>query len=183
MDRRALLAATGAALAGLAGCGADGGSETPTQTATTEPTGTPTATATAQPTLSPPDQSYRPQLLEVALVSTWAEEGDLEANRTEQVRRGQPAVIAFRYRIRIPQGTVNLKEGVDIIHDGDLVVRENTEVDRYVDSAGLHTWETAMTLETGDWPTGDVTASVAIGELQLHRTSNVVTTTFEVTAE
>ncbi|WP_435068643.1 hypothetical protein [Haloplanus sp. C73] len=181
MDRRALLAATGTALAGLAGCGADGSSETPT--ATTEPTRTPTATATAQPTLSPPDQNYRPQLLDVALVSTWSEAGDLEANRTEQVRRGQPAVIAFRYRIRIPEGTVNLKEGIDIIHDGELVVRENTEVDRYVDSAGLHTWETAMTLETGDWPTGEVTASVAIGELQLHRTSNTVATRFEVTAE
>jgi len=176
MHRRALLAATGTCLAGLAGCGADGSTETTTPTSISTQT-----TTTPPPTLTPPEQSYRPQLLDVGLVSTWAEAGDLSENRVEQVRRGRPAVIAFRYRMRIPEGTVNLKEGIDIIADDELVMRRNNEVDRTVDTAGLHTWETGITIETADWPTGQVTASVAIGELQLHRTSDPMATTFEVT--
>jgi hypothetical protein len=121
-------------------------------------------------------------LLDAALVSTWSEPGDLTANRIANVRRGQPAVVAFRYRIRIPAGTVNLKEGVDVVHDEGLVVRRFRDVDRYVDAAGLHTWEDAMTFDTADWPAGALTATAAIGELQLHRTSDGVSTTFEVTS-
>jgi len=184
MDRRALLAAAGACLSGLAGCSTAGSSGSPTSTHTSTQTATSTATATAtpRPTPTPPDRRYQPQLLDVALVSRWSAEGDIEANQIDELRRGQPAVIAFRYRLRLPEGTVNLKEGIDVIHDGDLVVRQNREVDRYVGSAGLHTWEDAVTLETADWPTGAVTASVAIGELQLHRTSDALATTFEVTS-
>jgi hypothetical protein len=91
-------------------------------------------------------------------------------------------VIAFRYRLRVPGGTVNLKEGVEVYDGDDLIVRHNREVDRTVESAGVYTWEDAVTLDTADWPTGRVTASVAIGELQLHRTSDAVTTRFEVTS-
>jgi hypothetical protein len=181
MDRRALLAAAGACLSGLAGCGSTDPAES-TDRATA--TGTPTAdpTTTPLPTRTPPDQRYRPQLLDVALVSTWSEPGDLTANRTESVRRGQPAVVAYRYRIRIPQGTINLKEGVDVLDGDDLVVRRSRDIDRYVESAGLHTWEDAMTFDTAEWPVGELTATVAVGELQLHRVSNRVSTTFDVTA-
>jgi hypothetical protein len=186
MDRRSFLVGTAAGLSGLAGCGSagsspetDDGTATGGPTATTTPTATPTATPA--PTATPPERRYFPQLLDVALVSTWSEPGDLTANRIRSVRRGQPAVVAFRYRIRIPEGTINLKEGVDVVHDGDLLVRRFRDVDRHVDSAGLHTWEDAMTFETADWPTGNLTATVAIGELQLHRTSDGVSTTFEVT--
>lgn len=179
MERRALLAG----LAGLAGCGSAGsgpsGNGTPRITST--PASTPTPTGTPAPTVTPPERRYLPQLLDVALVSTWAEPGDLTANRVESIRRGQPAVVAFRYRLRIPEGTINLKEGVDVVHGGDLVVRQFRDVDRHVDTAGLHTWEDAMTFETGDWPTGALTATAAIGELQLHRTSDGVSRTFEVT--
>jgi len=187
MDRRALLAAAGACLTGLAGCGSAGSSPSATATQTAESstptrTATSTTTPTPEPTRTPPDQRYRPQLLDVALVSTWSEPGDLTANRTESVRRGQPAVVAYRYRMRIPEGTINLKEGVDVLDGDDLVVRRSTEVDRYVDSAGLHTWEDATTFDTTGWPTGELTATVAIGELQLHRVSNRISTTFEVIA-
>jgi len=188
MDRRAFLAAAGACLSGLAGCGSAGSSSstaTPTRTPTSTATGTATPTATAtpspDPTVTPPDRQYTPQLLDVALVSTWSTAGDLAANRIESVRRGRPAVVAFRYRMRVPQGTINLKEGVDVLDGDDLVVRRSRDMDRYVDSAGLHTWEDAMTFDTTEWPPGDVTASVAIGELQLHRVSEDVSTTFEVT--
>lgn len=184
MDRRTLLAAAGAALAGLAGCGSAESSDeaTPTPTASTTPTATPTPTASAMPTITPPERRYQPQLLAVALVSTWSEPGDLDANRRDSVRRGQPAVVAFRYRLRVPSGTVNLKEGIDV-SDGDrLLVRRNRERDRTVEEAGLHTWEDAVTLSTDDWPTGDLTATVAIGELQLHRTSDSMSVSFEVTS-
>ncbi|WP_251343080.1 hypothetical protein [Haloplanus halophilus] len=176
MDRRAFLAAAGA---GLAGCGSTGETDA---TATGSPTRTATATptVTATPTRTPPERRYQPQLLAVALVSTWSEPGDLTANRIDRLQRGQPAVVAFRYRIRIPEGTINLKEGVDVIHDDDLVVRRFRDVDRRVDAAGLYTWEDAMAFETDAWPTGDLTASVAVGELQLHRTSDSLTTTFEL---
>jgi hypothetical protein len=183
MDRRAFLAG----IAGLAGCGSAGTGPstdgTPTGTATPPETATATSTPTGtpEPTVTPPERRYLPQLLDVALVSTWAEPGDLTANRVERIQRGQPAVVAFRYRLRVPEGTINLKEGVDVVHDGDLVVRRFRDVDRRVDTAGLHTWEDAMTFETGDWPTGELTATAAIGELQLHRTSDGVSTTFEIT--
>lgn len=190
MDRRVFLAGAGACLSGLAGCGSASssspGAATSTQESTPTRTATPTATATATPTddetLTPPDQRYRPQLLDAALVSTWAESGDLTANRIGSVRRGQPAVVAYRYRMRIPQGTVNLKEGIDVLDGDDLVVRRSQEVDRYVDAPGLYTWEGATTFDTADWPTGELTATVAIGELQLHRVSDRVSTTFEVTS-
>jgi hypothetical protein len=180
MDRRAFLVAAGA---GLAGCGStatpdDESVRTETTTATATPTAT--ATATPTPTRTPPERRYLPQLLDVSLVSTWSEPGDLAANRIDQVRRGQPAVVAFRYRLRVPEGTVNLKEGVDVTADDELVVRRFRDVDRTVDSAGLYTWEDAMTFETAEWPTGSLTASVAVGELQLHRTSDSVATTFEL---
>ncbi|GAB6861225.1 hypothetical protein ACFR97_14255 [Haloplanus litoreus] len=182
MDRRAFLVAAGA---GLAGCGSttspDGESErTATGTATPTSTATPTPVETATPTRTPPERRYLPQLLDVALVSTWSEPGDLAAKRIDQVRRGQPAVVAFRYRLRVPEGTINLKEGVDVTTDDELVVRRFRDVDRTVDSAGLYTWEDAMTFETAEWPTGSLTASVAVGELQLHRTSDSVATTFEL---
>lgn len=185
MDRRALLAAAGACLSGIAGCGSEepspstGGTATATETATE--TRTPEPTTTPLPTRMPPERRYQPQLLDVALVSTWSESGDLTANRIESVRRGQPAVVAFRYRIRIPEGTINLKEGVDVLDGDDMVVRRSRDIDRYVESAGLHTWEDAMTFDTGDWPVGELTATVAVGELQLHRVSNSVSTTFDVT--
>lgn len=189
MDRRAFLAAAGASLSGLAGCGSASSSpssetatSTTTRTATSTPTPTATSTATPDPTLTPPDRRYLPQLLDVALVSTWSEPGDLTANRIESIQRGQPAVVAFRYRIRLPEGTVNLKEGVDVVDGDEMIVRRFRDVDRYVESAGLHTWEDAMTFDTTDWPTGELTATVAIGELQLHRTSERVSTTFDVTA-
>ena len=187
MDRRAFLAGTAASLSGLAGCGSAGSpplTDEGTTTATVTPTAssTPTPTRTPAPTRTPPERRYLPQLLNVGLVSTWSETGDLTANRIKSIRRGQPAVVAFRYRIRIPEGTINLKEGVDIVHDGDLVVRRFHDVDRQVDSAGLYTWETAMTFETAEWPAETLTATVAIGELQLHRTSERVSTTFEVTS-
>lgn len=185
MERRAFLAGTGACLSGLAGCGSPGAESTPTDggEATSTPTATasPTPTTTPVPTPEPPEQRYRPQLLDVALVSTWSEPGDLTANRITTLRRGQPAVIAFRYRMRIPAGTINLKEGVDVYDGNDRVVRRFRDIDRHVDSAGLHTWEDAMSFETADWPTGRLTATVAIGELQLHRTSDSVSTTFEMT--
>lgn len=186
MERRAFLAAAGASLAGLAGCGSGSGegTATPTEgaagTASATPTASPTATPTPTPALTPPEKRYQPQLLDIALVSTWGGPGDLEANRIESIRRGQPAVIAFRYRIRVPEGTINLKEGIDVFQGDDLVVRRFHDVDRHVDAAGLHTWEDAMTFETASWPTGDVRAAVAIGELQLHRTSETVSTSFEV---
>ncbi|GAB3312875.1 hypothetical protein EI982_17020 [Haloplanus rallus] len=182
MDRRAFLVAAGA---GLAGCGSTGTAPdtgTPTGTASSTATGTPTATPTATPTRTPPEQRYRPQLLDVALVSTWSEPGDLAANRIARLPRGQPAVVAFRYRLRVPSGTINLKEGVDVLADDDLVVRRNRDMDRTVDTAGLYTWEDAMTFETDDWPAGRLTASVAIGELQLHRTSDPRTATFDLVA-
>ena len=187
MDRRAFLAGTAASLSGLTGCGSAGSpppTDEGTASSTTTPTAssTPTPTGTPTPTRTPPERRYLPQLLDVGLVSTWAEPGDLTANRIESVRRGQPAVVAFRYRIRIPEGTINLKEGVDIVRDGDLVVRRFRDVDRQVDSAGLYTWEAAMTFGTAEWPTGNLTATVAVGELQLHRTSEGVSTTFEVTS-
>jgi hypothetical protein len=188
MDRRSFLAAATAGLSGLAGCGSGGGSGgdvTPTSTAT--PTSTVTATATPTPTATatpaPPERSYQPQLLDVGIVSTWAESGDLTANAVTEVRRGQPVVVAFRYRARIPQGTVNFSEGVDVYRGEERVVRRFRHVDRYVDSGGLHTWEDAMTFESGDWPTGRLEASVAIGELQLHRTSDPMVATFELTAD
>jgi hypothetical protein len=189
MDRRAFLAAAGTCLSGLAGCGSTGSSSstaTPTRTPASTPTRTATATVTPsptpEPTVTPPERQYTPQLLDVALVSTWSTAGDLAANRIERVRRGQPAVVAFRYRMRIPQGTINLKEGVDVLDGDDVVVRRSRDMDRYVDSAGLHTWEDAMTFDTAEWPVGELTATVAIGELQLHRVSESVSTTFEVTA-
>jgi hypothetical protein len=187
MDRRAFLAATGAFLSALSGCGSEGsppsdGDATATVTRTATGTRTPTPSATPEPTATatPPEREYRPQLLDAALVSTWSEPGDLTANRIESIRRGQPAVVAFRYRIRIPQGTINLKEGVDVFHDGEQVVRRFRDVDRYVESPGLYTWEDAMTFETAGWPVGELTATAAVGELQLHRTSERVSTTFEV---
>ncbi|WP_338742412.1 hypothetical protein [Haloplanus salilacus] len=185
MDRRTLLAAAGAGLAGLSGCGSAGPSDEPTSTPATD---TPAATATAastetpEPTVTPPKRRYQPQLLDVALVSEWAAPGDLEANRVDAVRRGQPAVVAFRYRLRVPEGTINLKEGIDISNADGLVVRRNRERDRTVDSAGLYTWEDAVTLRTDDWPLGELTASVAIGELQLHRTSDQMSVSFELTS-
>jgi hypothetical protein len=191
MDRRAFLAGTGACLSGLAGCGSagsppetDDGTATgePTVTATPTPPPTSTPTGAPAPTVTPPDRRYLPQLLDVGLVSTWAEPGDLTANRIRSIRRGQPAVVAFRYRLRVPEGTINLKEGVDVVHDGELVVRRFRDVDRHVDAAGLYTWEDAVTFETADWPTGELTATVAVGELQLHRTSESVSTTFDVTS-
>jgi len=180
MDRRTFLSAASVCVAGVAGCGSADSS--PTETPSTSPTQTRTATETPTPTRTPPEQRYRPQLLDAALVSTWSEPGDLTANRVRTVRRGQPAVFAFRYRIRIPEGTINLKEGVDVVHEDELVVRRFRDTDRDVDSAGLHTWEDAMTFETAEWPTGELTATVAVGELQLHRTSDGVSTTFEVTS-
>ena len=181
MDRRAFLAVAGACLSGLAGCGSAGSSSSSaSETTTATPTPEPTRTPTPEPTLTPPERRYVPQLLDVALVSTWSEPGDLTANRIESIRRGQPAVVAFRYRIRIPQGTINLKEGVDVVHGDEMVVRRFRDVDRHVESAGLHTWEDAMTFDTADWPTGRGTATGAIGELQLHRTSDRVSTTFDV---
>jgi len=187
MDRRAFLAGTAASLSGLAGCGSVGSSSptdegTTTVTVTPTASSTPTPTGTPAPTRTPPERRYLPQLLDVGLVSTWSEAGDLTANRTESIRRGQPAVVAFRYRIRIPEGTINLKEGVDIVRDGDLVVRRFRDVDRQVESPGLYTWEDAMTFETAEWPAGTLTATAAVGELQLHRTSERVSTTFEVTS-
>jgi len=184
MDRRAFLAAASGCVVGLAGCGETSSSSDATATATATRTSTPTETPTGTPTptVTPPDRRYLPQLLDVGLVSTWAEPGDLTANRIRSLRRGQPAVVAFRYRIRVPEGTINLKEGVDVVHDGDLVVRRFRDVDRHVDAAGLYTWEDAMTFDTADWPTGELTATAAIGELQLHRTSDGVPTTFEVTS-
>ena len=194
MDRRTFLVAAGA---GLAGCGSTGSAPdtgtptetaagtptaTPTETAAGTPTATPTETETETPTRTPPEQRYRPQLLDVALVSTWSEPGDLDANRIARLPRGQPAVVAFRYRLRVPSGTINLKEGVDVLASDDLVVRRNRDMDRTVDTAGLYTWEDAMTFETDDWPTGRLTASVAIGELQLHRTSDPRTATFDLVA-
>jgi hypothetical protein len=180
MDRRSFLVAAGAGLAGCGSTGApdDGGTRTPTATETATPTATETATSTA--TRTPPERRYLPQLLDVALVSTWSVPGDLEANGIGRLRRGQPAVVAFRYRLRVPEGTINLKEGVDVTAGDELVVRRFRDVDRTVESAGLYTWEDAMTFETADWPTGELTASVAVGELQLHRTSEPVTTTFEL---
>mgnify|MGYP000557275272 CR=1 FL=1 len=189
MDRRTFLAA---ASAGLAGCGSVGSSPSTDEAPTPTPTGTspstdeaptPTPTGTSTPTTTPPERRYLPQMLDVALVSRWGGAGDLIANRIEHVRRGQPAVVAFRYRIRIPSGTINLKEGVDVVYRGDLVDRRSRDTDRNVDSPGLHIWEDAVTFETGDWPTGELTASVAVGELQLHRTSESVETTFEVTSD
>lgn len=192
MDRRALLAAAGACLSGLAGCGSTDpaestdettGTDAMTRTATADPTTTATADPTTPlPTRVPPERRYEPQLTDVTLVSTWSEPGDLSANRIESVRRGQPAVVAYRYRVRVPQGTINLKEGVDVLDGDDLVVRRSRDIDRYAESAGLHTWEDAMTFDTGDWPVGELTATVAVGELQLHRVSNRVSTTFDVTA-
>lgn len=189
MDRRAFLAGTAASLSGLAGCGSAGsppptdeGTAASTTTATLTASPTPTPTDTPAPTRTPPERRYLPQLLDAGLVSTWAEAGDLTANRVGRVRRGQPAVVAFRYRIRIPEGTINLKEGVDVVHDGDLVVRRFRDVDRQVDSSGLYTWEDATTFQTAEWPTGTLTATAAVGELQLHRTSERVSTTFEVTS-
>jgi len=185
MDRRALLVAAGACLSGFAGCGssdpgesADGATATPTATDTSAET----PTTTPLPTRMPPERRYEPQLLDVALVSTWSESGDLSANRIESVRRGQPAVVAYRYRLRVPDGTINLKEGVDVLDGDELVVRRSRDIDRSVESAGLYTWEDAMTFDTTDWPSGELTATVAIGELQLHRVSNHVSTTFAVTA-
>jgi hypothetical protein len=178
MDRRAFLATVSA---GLAGCGSTG--STPDEgdaTATERATATPTATPSATPTRTPPERRYLPQLLDATLVSTWAESGDLTANRIDRLQRGQPAVVAFRYRIRVPEGTINLKEGVDVTRGERRVARRYRDVDRSVDSAGLYTWETAMTFGTGTWPTGELTASVAVGELQLHRTADPLTTTFEV---
>jgi hypothetical protein len=189
MDRRAFLAGTAGSLSGLAGCGSAGsppptdeGTAASTTTATLTASPTPTPTDTPAPTRTPPERRYLPQLLDAGLVSTWSEAGDLTANRVGRVRRGQPAVVAFRYRIRIPEGTINLKEGVDVVHDGDLVVRRFRDVDRQVDSPGLYTWEDAMTFQTAEWPTGTLTATAAVGELQLHRTSERVSTTFEVTS-
>jgi hypothetical protein len=182
MDRRAFLATVSA---GLAGCGStgstpDGGDATATRSATGRATATPTVAPSATPARTPPERRYRPQLLDATLVSTWAESGDLSANRIDRLQRGQPAVVAFRYRVRVPEGTINLKEGVDVTRGEDRVARRYRDVDRSVDAAGLHTWETAMTFETATWPAGELTASVAVGELQLHRTSDPVTTTFEV---
>lgn len=183
MDRRTFLVAAGA---GLAGCGSTpdpgAGTSTGTVVSTETRTETETATASSTPARTPPEQRYRPQLLDVGLVSTWADPDDLEANRIERLQRGQPAVVAFRYRLRVPSGTVNLKEGVDVLADGDLLVRRNREVDKTVDAAGLYTWEDAMTLGTDDWPTGRLTVSAAVGELQLHRTSESHTATFELVA-
>ncbi|WP_248896078.1 hypothetical protein [Haloplanus halobius] len=181
MDRRAFLTVVGAGLSGMAGCGEGGdGAATPTDTDGTEtPTSTATPTTTTA-TRTPPERQYQPQLLDAALVSMWSEPGDLQANQVESVRRGQPAVVAFRYRLRVPEGTINLKEGVDILHDGDLITRQFRDMDRQVDEAGLYTWEDAMTFETAEWPVGDLTATVAIGELQLHRTSAEVSTQFTV---
>lgn len=190
VQRRALLTAVGASVAGLAGCGSSGdGASTPTsgatETATVSATSTEraTATPTATPTQTrtPPDQRYRPQLLDANLVRMWSEPGDIEENAVESVRRGQPAVFAYRYRMRIPEGTINLKEGVDVSRGDDLVVRRFRDVDRRVDTAGLHTWEDAMTFETDDWPTGELTATVSVGELQLHRTADPIPVTFDVT--
>jgi hypothetical protein len=185
MDRRTLLAAAGAGLAGLAGCGSAGSSNGVTPTPTASPTATPTRTPTETPapTVTPPERRYQPQMLDVAIVSRWATPGDLEGNRVDTLRRGQPAVVAFRYRLRVPSGTINLKEGIDVVDDDGLVVRRNRERDRTVDAAGLYTWEDAVTLPTDDWPLGDLTASVAIGELQLHRTSEPLSVSFELTAD
>ncbi|MFD1633905.1 hypothetical protein ACOZ4L_13815 [Haloplanus ruber] len=183
MDRRTFLVAAGA---GLAGCGStpepDTGTSTGTVVSTETATETETKTPTSTPARTPPEQRYRPQLLDVGMVSTWGESGDLEANRIERLRRGRPAVVAFRYRLRVPSGTINLKEGVDVLADGDLIVRRNREMDRTVDTAGVYTWEDAMTFGTDDWPTGRLTVSMAVGELQLHRTSESHTATFELVA-
>lgn len=186
MDRRALLAAVGASLAGFSGCGSSGSSVgTPTDTSPSTATATPTDTPepTASSTVTSPERRYVPQLLDVGIVSRWAESGDLEANRIDSLRRGRPAVVAFRYRLRIPSGTVNLKEGIDIADDSGLVARRNRERDRTVDSAGLHTWEDAVSLSTDGWPLGELTATVAIGELQLHRTTDPRSVSFELVSE
>jgi len=181
MDRRTFLVAAGV---GLAGCGStpESDAETSTGTVVSTETATETRTTTSTPARTPPEQRYRPQLLDVSLVSTWAEPDDIEANRIERLQRGQPAVVAFRYRLRVPSGTINLKEGVDVLADDDLIVRRNRDIDRSVDTAGLYTWEDAMTFDTDDWPAGRLTLSVAVGELQLHRTSESRTTTFELVA-
>jgi hypothetical protein len=186
MDRRTLLAAASAGLAGLSGCGSVGSSDGPTPTSTgspptTTPTGTTTTTST--PTTTPPERRYQPQMLDVALVSRWAAPGDLDANRVDVLSRGRPAVVAFRYRLRVPSGTIYLKEGVDIVGNDELVVRHNRERDRTVDSAGVYTWEDAVSLRTDAWPLGELTASVAIGELQLHRTSDPRSVSFELTSD
>jgi hypothetical protein len=181
MDRRAFLAA---AVGGLAGCGSSGdgepGSDTPRPTETATPT---PVTSVPSPTLTPPEQRYRPQLLDVALVSGWSAFGDITKQRIDTLRRGRPAVVAFRYRARIPQGTINVSEGVDVSRGEEAVARRVRHVDRDVDEAGLHTWEDAMTFETGDWPMGTLEATVAIGELQLHRVSDPMVTRFELTGE
>lgn len=186
MDRRTLLAG----VAALAGCGTDGTPATGTAEPSTAGTGTagsptpsPTPTATSPATESLPAtlERNRPYVTAVALVSRWNEPGDLQAERTDAVRRGRPAIVAFRYTARLRAGTVPFKEGVDVLApDGEALARRVTEVERTVASDGVYTWETATTFDTTGWPTGPTTATVTVGDLILHRVSDTVTTTFSV---
>lgn len=184
MDRRTLLVG----LAGLAGCQTSdspepGTVETATATAATGTVGSPTSTATSQATESLPEtlERNRPYVTAVQLVSRWSEPGDIRTEGTDTVRRGRPAIVAFQYTVRLRDGTVPFKEGVDVLGpDGEVLARRVTEVDRTVQSDGVYTWETATTFDTTEWPTGSVTAAVTVGDLVLHRVSDTVSTTFSV---
>lgn len=187
MDRRTLLVG----LAGVAGCQTDRFSEPATgetPTAEAEPAVSPTRTTSPAPTTSQATESLpetlernRPYVTAVQLVSRWNEPGDIRTERTDTVQRGQPAIVAFQYTVRLRAGTVPFKEGVDVLGpDGEVLARRVTEVDRTVPSDGVYTWETATTFDTMEWPTGSVTAAVTVGDLVLHRVSDTVTTTFSV---
>lgn len=180
-------------MAGLSGCGSTNtptGTETAGATgsagdssvpdSTPEPTPTATPTATPEPTPTPPERTYQPQLLDVNLVSTWSEPGDITENAIDTLHRGQPAVVAYRYRMRIPASTAHFSEGVDVYDGDERILRTFEHVDREVESPGLNTWEDAMSFDTAEWPLGTLTATFGVGELQLHRNSERKDTTFEL---
>lgn len=127
---------------------------------------------------------YEPTVVDAHLVSTWAESGDLVENRAETVARGRPAVVAFRYAVRLPAGRFRFREEVAVRGpDGSHFARRRVEVAHTAESAGTAAWEHALAFETAGWPLGECTATVTVGNLELHRVSAPTTTSFRVVPE
>lgn len=188
MKRRHFLGVVGTGL--VAGCGSTSsgsGGDTPnpqTATATETPTATPTAspTPTPEPTATPtPTPVVQPTIDTVSLLSNWESFGDTIENQVSAVGRGATAVIGFRYRAWVSDGTADYTEQVRIFDEsGTRIDMKSNTGSQLVDSDGYQQWGYALFFDTRGWDLGEYEAEVIVKDNSLGKVSNPVTTKFRV---
>lgn len=187
MNRRRFLTAstTIGATALTAGCtSSSSSSDTTTSSATTtaEPTTTAsTTTAEPTPTETTTQAARQPELLSTSLLSRWDDFGDVETNTVDAVGTGAIALLGYRYRVMVHDGTLDITNQMRVFDpDGTRVALDDFNDEQLTDGDGMQTWENVFTFDTSDWDLGTYTTEVLVRDNVSGEVSETLEGEFEV---